>query len=118
MKNSLKFAGVAVALAASALAIVPAQAAETARLETVVLNTPCVGLDVYARANKLAYFSDVYNHYYKQLKDINQEGVDNNASALNIADRYLKCEVVKADFASSTEGSGKVFGSSFASLSS
>lgn len=140
MKFSVKLAGAAAALAASAMVIAPAQAAEESLVDAVAKEVPCAEAVKQAKEYKLETFSDVYNHAYKELKElhdsINKEvakgdttpnqlafaqalfGKDPNATALEFADRFATCGAVKKDIAHSTKGSAKVFGSSLASLSS
>lgn len=139
MKFSVKLAGAAAALAASAMVIAPAQAADSF-LEAISKNVPCSALEASAKEQKWETFSDVYNATYKVVKEAQAEikkaeaegdttpnqiaaykefvGKDANEVALNFASRYAECKAVKEDFAASTKGSAKVFGSSIASLSS
>lgn len=139
MKFSVKLAGAAAALAASAMVIAPAQAGESL-LEAFSNNAPCSDLVASAKEQEWETFSDVYNAAYKLVKEAQAEikkveaegdttpnqiaevkelvGKDANEVALNFASRYAKCKAVKEDFAASTKGSAKVFGSSVASLSS
>lgn len=139
MKFSVKLAGAAAALAASAMVIAPAQAGESL-LEAVSNNVPCSALVTNAKNEKWETFSDVYTYFYKAAKEAQAEikkaeaegnttpnqiaafkelaGKDANEVALNVAGRFTECKAVKEDFAASTKGSAKVFGSSIASLSS
>lgn len=139
MKFSVKLAGAAAALAASAMVIAPAQAGESF-VEAISNSVPCSAVTANAKEKKWETFSDVYNAAYKLVKDAQAEikkteaegnttpnqiaalkefvGKDANEVALNLASRYVECKAVKEDFAASTKGSAKVFGSSIASLSS